>query len=173
MGRALFKTGTWDDYAFMMWLHGPSRTGKTLANFILSHFFQDRAVTTVGTQSETKFGKQALVGMEFIWFTDPKAPKGFSGFPMDISELQELIEGARTDVARKKQSRLTNVLLNGALTADSNKRPNLSLVVAATSRGENLHSGPLLYVFIYIRVRTYYAYVLRIRMLLLYVFYLA
>jgi hypothetical protein len=43
---------------------------------------------------------------------------------MDISELQELIEGARTDVARKNQSRLTNVLLNGALTADSNKRPN-------------------------------------------------
>jgi hypothetical protein len=65
-----------------------------------------------------------VASKELIWFTDPKAPKGFSGFPMDISELQELIEGARTDVARKNLCRLTNVILNGALTADSNKRPN-------------------------------------------------
>jgi hypothetical protein len=42
----------------MMWLHGPSRTGKTLVNFILAKFLQNRAVATVGTQSETTFGKQ-------------------------------------------------------------------------------------------------------------------
>jgi len=123
MGRALFKTGTWDDYAFMLWLHGASRYGKTLANFILSQFFQANTVTTVNTQGETTFGKEVLVGKRLIWFTDPKSPGTF-GFPMDISELQTLIEGGSTNIPRKNKSQLANVILDGALVADSNKRPN-------------------------------------------------
>jgi hypothetical protein len=81
MGRALFKTGAWDDYAFMVWLHGASRFGKTLVNFILSQFFPQSAVVEMTTQGETTFGKEALINKSLIWFTDPKKPKKRRGLP--------------------------------------------------------------------------------------------
>jgi hypothetical protein len=122
MGRTLFKTGTWDDYAVMYWLYGPSRVGKTLVNFILSHFFQPSSKVQVTSQGRKAFNKEGLVGKTFIWFTDPK--HGSDGnFPMAAAELQLLIEGGRNNVSRLHKKDLNNVLIDGALVADSNKKP--------------------------------------------------
>ena len=123
MGRAQYKTSSWDDYAFMVWLWGASRTGKTLVNFTLSQFFPRSSVVEMTTQGETTFGKEALINKSLIWFTDPKKPKNGAGFPIEVSELQTLIEGGRTSVPRKNKSALNNHLLNGAAIADSNKKP--------------------------------------------------
>jgi hypothetical protein len=123
MGRALFKTGTWDDYAFMMWLYGASRYGKTLVNFILSQFYQGTTIAQVTSQSRQNFGKESLVGKSLIWFTDPKKATNGTGFPMEVSEVQTLIEGGRTNVSRLHKKDLNNIAIDGASVADSNKKP--------------------------------------------------
>ena len=68
-----YTTGTYDDYAFMLWFYGRSHTGKTLATDIVkTAYFQQSMTMQVTNSNEETFGLQAAVGKSLISCPDIK-----------------------------------------------------------------------------------------------------
>eukprot|EP01044_Picomonas_judraskeda_P007809 COSAG03_NODE_859_length_5598_cov_2.096563_2_plen_1108_part_00 len=119
-GRLQYPTGKWDEYAFMLWLWGQSRTGKSFCTNVQKEYFS--SVGNVTSSMETTFGKAPLAHVQLVAMPDIKKPVG-KDFPLDESAVQLLIEGGRTDIARKNRDPLQNYKIDAPVVADANKKP--------------------------------------------------
>ena len=121
--RTLYATGAYDDYAFMLWFFGRTRTGKTLATDIVkTAYFQQSMIMQVTNSNEDTFGLQAAVGKALISCPDIKRKAEWVPFPLSESNLQTIIEGGNISIARKNKSALANTVVDAPLLVDGNKK---------------------------------------------------
>ena len=121
--RILYATGAYDDYAFITWFYGRSRTGKTLATDIVKYaYYQPSMVMQVTNSNEDVFGLQAAVGKALISMPDIKRKAARTPFPLSESNLQTIIEGGSISIARKNLSALSNAIIDAPPLVDGNKK---------------------------------------------------